>query len=196
MCFPSSRGSFNRGFFDVQSSSILERTSNLWKHPFGTLFFETKRAYRVSKLCILNPWTLLQHLDVAMMHQAELHPPKLTWNSQKKWWVCYDFQVKMFFFSFPSSFSRGCRYVVSQKLPAQRFTFNRNIANKKFQTMSNLRNLSHGRNKKHSYVPWNTGCVLGILTIFIMVYSPHSGVAFHPRIHPKQPRFCSLLICL
>ena len=83
-------------------------------------------------------------------------------------------------FSFPSSFSMGCKYVVSQKLPAQRFTFNRNVANKKVQTMSNLGNLSHGKDKKQSYFPWNTGCLLGILIIFIMVYSPHRWVGFHP----------------
>lgn len=107
-------------------------------------------------------------------------PPKLTWNSQKKMVALLRCSSQDVFFGFPSSFSRGCKYVVSQKLPAQRFTFKRNVANKKVQTMSNFRNLSHGKDKKHSYVSWNTGCLLGILIIFIMVYSPHSWVAFHP----------------
>ena len=64
-----------------------------------------------------------------MMHQAELQTPKINMELPKKMVALLRCSSQDVFFGFPSSFSRGCKYAAGQKLPAQRFTFKRNVAN-------------------------------------------------------------------
>ena len=50
--------------------------------------------------------------------------------------------------------------------------------------------MSHEK-KKLRYFPWNTGCLIGILTLIVVLWNntPHNWVSnFIPEINPKQPR--------